>query len=206
MATDANAHPAKSLHAKPAPTIKVVGLPATASRQDVVNFFGGIDIPHGADSVTIITEQDNSTSAVVQLANAQAHLQAISRNNTLFGDIPVHVLPFDAVQEAVVSAAAVAGSSPFTAQQQGLLTASQHEQPGSIQQPQSFPFDTGGSTLKLRGLPYSADESDVIAFFEGGTATTPLHLPPNVILCCRPMPALEVSHTLPALIPPLAKL
>lgn len=177
MATDVSAHTENSLQAKPATAIKVVGLPATASRQDVVNFFSGIETLHGAESVTIISEQDTSTSAIVQLASAQARLQAISRSHTLFGDIPVQVLPYNAVQKAAVSSIGVAGSSPLTAQQQGLLTASQHEQPGGIQQPQSFPFDTGGSTLKLRGLPYSAVESDVIAFFEGGTTETPVAPP-----------------------------
>ena len=177
MATDVSAHTETSLQAKPATAIKVVGLPAAASRQDVVNFFSGIETLHGAESVTIVSEQDASTSAIVQLANPQARLQAISRSHTLFGDIPVQVLPYNAVQEAAVSSIGVAGSSPFTAQQQGLLTASQHEQPGSIQQPPSFPFDTGGSTLKLRGLPYSAVESDVIAFFEGGATETPVAPP-----------------------------
>ena len=167
VATDTGAHTGVSLQATPA--IKVVGLPATASRQGIVDFLSGIEVLHGADSVTIISEQDASTSAVVQLANAAAQLQAISRSNTLFGERPVQVLPCDAVTGAAVSSSAVAGPSDPFAAQQSLISGS--EQPVSAQQAQSFPFDTDGATLKLRGLPYSADETDVIAFFEGAITT-----------------------------------
>lgn len=121
----------------------------------------------------------------MQLASAQAQLQALSRSNTLLGATLVQVVPLDAVEAAVNSAALAASSVPFTAQQQGLVSSSQHAQPVSSQQ--SFPIDTSGATLKLRGLPYSADESDVIAFFEGLITTaiphTSLMFQPLMILC-----------------------
>lgn len=172
IATDARAR-AENLSATPTPAIKVVGLPATANQHDVVNLLNGIELLHGADSITIVREPTSSPSAVVQLATSQAQLQALSRSNTLLHGSPVQVLPYHVVEAAVSSAALVAASVPFAPLSQGVVSSSLQNQPASEQQ--SFPFDTTGATLKLRGLPYSADESDVISFFQGVSANQHLH-------------------------------
>ena len=158
---------ARDVASHEATTVRVAGLPPSASPQDVAEFLDGVEIRSGLDSVTVFSDAGGSSAtAIVEVANETAQQFALSRNNQLFGNHRLLVSPLTASERAIVSQASVQGISlrSLFAQQAEQL----QSQPASrLQQSLSAVISSDGSTLKLRGLPYSATVADILDFFQG---------------------------------------
>ena len=148
--------------------VQVAGLPASVSAQDVANFLEGAKLRSGLESITF-SEPASGTSraALVELADEAAQQIALSRDNQHFGASRLQVVP------RTSSESAIACQTP--AQQISLQSLPAQQAAENIQQAAAFsvkhglpgPVSSDGSTLKLRGLPYSATVADVLRFFQG---------------------------------------
>lgn len=176
-------------HTQPtSPAVEVLGLPATVSTEEVVSFLTGVELSEAPDRITLFSSQDNSRGAIVLVANSESQAQALSRNQALLDGRPVQVLPYYPRTDASTTAVAVAHDRP--AQPIILLNCGQYQHISVAQPGQTYPFRTDGSTLKLRGLPYSAGDADVITFFEGvlpyhkAFVTYTCQYPAVLFVCC----------------------
>lgn len=142
--------------------VRIAGVISSTSAQDIANFLDGVHLLHGLDSITFFGD-----SAVVEVADEAAHRIALSRNQAQPGSTHLRVLPVTPAELA---------SLPTLTRHRDTTIAHQHASTGPVQpqylstRPQLAPLSslrTDGSTLKLRGLPYSASLSDILTFFEG---------------------------------------
>ena len=160
-------------HAEPITAVKVAGLLSTATAQDVVSFLDGVELRHGLDSVVFFIDQGSgSRAALVELADDTALQLALSKNNQVFGNAHLQLLQLTASETSLFLQASAPGFSLPEGQQHAGNWSQQQQLPAvRAQQAAPMRFSTDGSTLKLRGLPYSASVSDVLQFFEGAVAT-----------------------------------
>ncbi|DBA83248.1 TPA: hypothetical protein ACH3X2_006755 [Trebouxia sp. C0005] len=156
-------------HAEPITAVKVAGLSSTATAQDVVTFLDGVELRRGLDSVVFFGDQGSgSRAALVELADDSALQLALSKNNQIFGEARLQLLQLTASETALFLQASAPGFSlPEGKQHAGDWSRQQQLPAVRAQQAAPLQFSTDGSTLKLRGLPYSASVSDVLHFFEG---------------------------------------
>ena len=168
--------------------VRVAGLPASVSAQDVANFLEGAELRSGLESITF-SEPASGTSraALVELADEAAQQLALSRNNQYFGQSRLQVLP------RTTSENAIASQTP--AQQFSLRSLPGQQAAENIQQSAAFsvkqglpgPVSSDGSTLKLRGLPYSATVADILQFFQGiGTLELAWNISSTYPVSCMP--------------------
>ncbi len=160
-------------YAEPITAVKVAGLLSTATAQDVVSFLDGVELRRGLDSVVFCSDQaSGSRAALVEVADDTALQLALSKNNQVFGNARLQLLQLTASETALFLQASAPGFS-LSERQQHAGNWSQQQQLPAVRAQQAAPmqFSTDGSTLKLRGLPYSASVSDVLQFFEGAVAT-----------------------------------
>ena len=160
-------------YAEPITAVKVAGLLSTATAQDVVSFLDGVELRRGLDSVVFCSDQaSGSRAALVEVADDTALQLALSKNNQVFGNARLQLLQLTASETALFLQASAPGFS-LSERQQHAGSWSQQQQLPAVRAQQAAPmqFSTDGSTLKLRGLPYSASVSDVLQFFEGAVAT-----------------------------------
>ncbi|DBA74130.1 TPA: hypothetical protein ACH3X1_010935 [Trebouxia sp. C0004] len=153
-------------HVEPITAVKVAGLLSTATAQDVVSFLDGVELRRGLDSVVFFNDQGSgSRAALVELADDAALQVALSKNNQVFGNAHLQLLQLTASETALFLQASAPGFSLPEGQQH----VGNWSQEPAVRAQQAAPmwFSMDGSTLKLRGLPYSASVSDVLQFFEG---------------------------------------
>ena len=150
--------------------VKVAGVVSSTSAQDIANVLEGVQLLRGLDSITFLGD-----SALVEVADEAAYRIALSRNQAQPSSTHLQVFPVTPAELA---------SLPTQARHQDNTVGQQHASAGPVQpqylsaRPQPTPLSwlkTDGSTLKLRGLPYSASLSDVITFFQGDDVTYALH-------------------------------
>ncbi len=160
-------------HAEPITAVKVAGLLSTATAQDVVSFLDGVELRRGLDSVVFFGDQGSgSRAALVELADDTALQLALSKSNQVFGNARLQLLQLTASETALFLQASAPGFSLPEGQQHAGNWSRQQQLPAvRAQQAAPMQFSTDGSTLKLRGLPYSASVSDVLQFFEGAVAS-----------------------------------
>lgn len=156
-------------YAEPITAVKVAGLLSTATAQDVVSFLDDVELRQGLDSVVFFSDQGSgSRAALVELADDTALQLALSKNNQVFGNARLQLLQLTAAETALFLQASAPGFSLPERQQHAGNWSQQQQLPAArAQQAAPMHFSTDGSTLKLRGLPYSATISDVLQFFEG---------------------------------------
>ncbi len=160
-------------HAEPITAVKVAGLLSRATAQDVVSFLDGVELRRGLDSVVFFGDQGSgSRVALVELADDTVLQLALSKNNQVFGNAHLQILQLTASETALFPQASAPGFS-LQDRQRHAGNWSQQQQLPAVRAQQTAPmrFSTDGSTLKLRGLPYSASVSDVLQVFEGAVAT-----------------------------------
>lgn len=158
-------------HRAPITAVRVASFSSAANAQDVADFLEGVELRRGLDSVVLLGDQGtDSSAAIVELADETAQRVALGRNNQLFGNARVQVFPLTASEIAIFAQASAQGFSlqDASATQQQLADMAQ-QQPAAVRPQQTPPtaFSADGSTLKLRGLPYSASVADILEFFEG---------------------------------------
>ena len=159
-------------HAVPIIAVRVAGLHSTASAQDVAMFLEGAELRRGLDSVVLLADQGTgSKAAIVELADETAQRLALSKSNQAFGGTCLQVFPLTASETAIFAQASAQGFSLQELQvpQQPVQQQQQQQSVARVQQIPPASFRTDGSTLKLRGLPYSASVTDILEFFQGAT-------------------------------------
>ena len=157
-------------HTLPITAVRVVGLVGSTSAQDVANFFEGVQLPRGLDSINFSGDPAVGTrSAVVEVADETSYRTAVSKSNQLLGTSRLQVFGITPAETASSSRAPA-----LSPEQQDSLSAQQQAGAAQLQQLSTrtqlappLSVKTDGSTLKLRGLPYTATVSDVLNFFEG---------------------------------------
>ena len=166
--------------------VRIAGIVSSTSAQDIANFLEGVQLPRGLDSITFFGDSAfGNRTAVVQVADETALRIALSRNQQPPGNGHLQVLPITTTDLPAFHTAVG---------QQNDTPAQQHASAGPAQSqmlsttPQLMPplsLKTDGSTLKLRGLPYTASVSDILTFFEGDNIS-PTHFAPTSphLLCC----------------------
>lgn len=169
VVTAAGIHVAQ--HAVPIIAVRVAGLHGTANAQDVVKFLEGAELRRGLDSVVLLADQGTgSKAAIVELADETAQQHALSKSNQAFGGSCLQVFPLTASETAIFAQASAQGFSLQELQVPQQPVQQQQQQPvARVQQIPPASFRTDGSTLKLRGLPYSASVTDILEFFQGAT-------------------------------------
>jgi hypothetical protein len=163
-------------HAELVSAVKVAGLSSSATVQDVANFLDGLELRRGLDSAVFLGDQRSRKAALVELANDTAVQLTLSKNNQVFGNARLQVVQLTASEIALFLPASAAGFSlqdrPIT-QHHAEDWSQQQQQLPAVRAQQTTPmrFRMDGSTLKMRGLPYSASVSDILHFFKGALAT-----------------------------------
>ena len=161
-------------HAEPITAVKVAGLSSTATVQDVVSVLDGVELRRGLDSAVFLDDQRGGRAALVELANDTALQLALSKNNQVCGNAHLQVVQLTASEVAVLLRASADGFSfqDRLIPQQHAWSQQQQQLPAvRAQQRAPMQFSTDGSTLELRGLPCSANASDILQFFEGALAS-----------------------------------
>ena len=183
-------------------TLRIAGIVSSTSAQDVADLLEGVQLPRGLDSITFFGDAAfGNRTAVVEVADENAWQTALSRNQQPPGNAHLQVHP---ITHAELAALPRGTGQHNSSTQQPASTGPAQLQYMSVR-PQSSPppsFRTDGSTLKLRGLPYTASVSDILTFFEGDD--TPSHLCPIIITptiwcnsaCESHQGAVHVSHAL----------
>ena len=157
-------------HAVPIIAVRVAGLHSTASAQDVAMFLEGAELRRGLDSVVLLADQGTgSKAAIVELADETAQRLALSKSNQAFGGSCLQVFPLTASETAIFAQASAQGFSLQELQVPQQPVQQQQQSVARVQQLPPASFRTDGSTLKLRGLPYSASVTDILEFFQGAT-------------------------------------
>ena len=146
--------------------VRIAGVVSSTRAQDIANFLEGVQLLRGLESITFFGDAAfGNRTAVVEVADENAYQIALSRNQP-HGNAHLQVHPITNAELAALprgtgqhSSSGQQPASAGPAQSQYMSTRPQLSPPSSLR--------TDGSTLKLRGLPYTASVSDILTFFEG---------------------------------------
>lgn len=157
--------------------LRIAGIVSSTRAEDIANLLEGVQLPRGLDSITFFGDAAfGNRIAVVEVADEDAYQVALSRNHQPPGNAHLQVHPITHAELAALRETRQQNSSL-----QLLASAGPTQSQYKSVKPQLSPppsFRTDGSSLKLRGLPYTASVSDIITFFEGDN--TPSHLCTNI--------------------------
>ena len=166
------------------------GLPFTATLEEVQEFFDGIEIMNGMDGIVLTATSDGRPTgeAYVEFPSEEGHREAMKLHKKSMGSRYIELFNSNkgdmvqAMQQKKYYAAqssgtsATAGGAPAPAPPGPIKTpiagGSGRKRGGYAAAvaatPTSGPAShVNGSTLKLRGLPYSAGIEEITGFFEG---------------------------------------
>lgn len=158
-------------------TVRVTGVVSSTSAQDIANFLEGVQLLRGLDSIAFFGDAAFANrTAVVEVADESAYQAALSRKQQQPGNAHLQVHPISNTDLAAFSRGT--GQHDVSAQQPARVSPTQPQYLANTTRPHLSPppsFRADGSTLKLRGLPYSASVCDILNFFEGDDAPHMLH-------------------------------
>ena len=171
--------------------LRIAGIVSSTCAEDIANLLEGVQLLRGLDSITFFGDAAlGNRTVVVEVADENAYQIALSRNRQSPGNAHLQVHPITHAELAAL---------PRGARQHN-LSSQQPASAGPAQlqyksvSPQLLPppsFRTDGSTLKLRGLPYTASVSDILTFFEGNNAphiSSPTSLHHDMVRLCATTP------------------
>ena len=153
-------------------TLRIAGIVSSTTAQDIADLLDDVQLMRGLDSIIFFGDAAlGNRTAVVEVADENAWQIALSRNQQS-GNAHLQVHPITHAELAALPR----GTGQHKSAHQPASTGPAQLQYMSVR-PQLLPppsYRTDGSTLKLRGLPYTASVSDILTFFEGDD--TPSHL------------------------------
>ncbi|XP_071972834.1 G-rich sequence factor 1 isoform X1 [Engystomops pustulosus] len=136
--------------------VRARGLPWSCTAEDVLNFFSGCNVRSGADGVHFIFNRDGKPrgDAVIEFETADDLVKALEHHKKYLGQRYVEVFEMSQKDAESLLQRLQAPMSP---------TAS-----SSVSQAaQSLAGIPSDGTVRLRGLPYSCSEQDIVNFFSG---------------------------------------
>lgn len=164
--------------------VRMRGLPYTAAVDDVVQFFEGIGISRGAEGVVFTCTRDGRPTgeAYVELPTEEAQKEALKRHKNSIGDRYIELFKVNKVDMVQAmqqnsynmmqaerkrnKAGNGSGSTASFTGSAGAAGGRGGQPPPPV--PTSGPASqVDGTTLKLRGLPYSAGVDEITDFFQG---------------------------------------
>ncbi|XP_075058598.1 G-rich sequence factor 1 isoform X2 [Mixophyes fleayi] len=136
--------------------VRARGLPWSCTAEDVVNFFSGCNIRNGEDGVHFMFNRDGKPrgDAVIELESADDLAKALEQHKRYLGQRYVEVFEMSPKDAESLLQRLQAVMSPTT-------------QSSLSQAVQSMSATPNDSTVRLRGLPYSCSEQDIVNFFSG---------------------------------------
>ncbi|XP_063776189.1 G-rich sequence factor 1 isoform X2 [Pseudophryne corroboree] len=138
--------------------VRARGLPWSCTAEDVLNFFSGCNIRNGEDGVHFMFNRDGKPrgDAVIELETADDLAKALEQHKRYLGQRYVEVFEMSPKDAESLLQRLQAVMSPTT-------------QSSLSQSGQSMSVTPNDSTVRLRGLPYSCSEQDIVNFFSGLT-------------------------------------
>ena len=185
-------------------TVRIAGIVSSTRAQDVADFLEGVQLRRGLDSIIFFGDAAfGNRTPVVEVADENDYQIALSRNQQLPGNAHLQVHPI--TNEDLAALPRGTGQHSSSVQQPASAGPAQFQYMSA--RPQLSPpssLKTDGSTLKLRGLPYTASVSDILTFFEGDDipthfAPTSLHQLYDAVLCLYMAAVSPQEHTLAAM-------
>nr|XP_040052137.1 G-rich sequence factor 1 [Gasterosteus aculeatus aculeatus] len=130
--------------------VRIRGLPYSSTKDDIVQFFSGLDIAE--DGITVVTDRKgrNSGEAFVQFSSQQAADEALQRDREVIGERYIEVFP--SRRDQIHSSKTRKTSSAFPQAEHRAAFASQTR--------------TGSAHfIHMRGLPFKVTRDDIVKFF-----------------------------------------
>lgn len=147
--------------------VRMRGLPFTTTAEQVVEFFEGVQVVRGAEGVVFTRLPDGRPTgeAYVEFPTKEEQDEAMKRHKEKLGSRYIELF----VSSKGDMLQAVQHNGYYTGQPDPQHAKQQRHGGGSHAGPgQHAPsFSSDGSTLELRGLPYSATIDDITTFFAG---------------------------------------
>lgn len=136
--------------------VRARGLPWSCTAEDVLNFFSGCNVRNGTDGVHFIFNRDGKPrgDAVIEFETADDLVKALEQHKKYLGQRYVEVFEMSQKDAESLLQRLQAPMSPTTS--------------SSVSQAaQSVAGTPSDGTVRLRGLPYSCSEQDIVNFFSG---------------------------------------
>ncbi|XP_053559319.1 G-rich sequence factor 1 [Bombina bombina] len=137
--------------------VRVRGLPWSCTADDVLNFFGECNVRNGAEGVHFIFNRDGKPrgDAVIEFESAEDVQKAVEQHKKYMGQRYVEVFEMNQKEAESLLTRMHAALSPT--------------RPAALSQsaPSSMSSPASDGIVRLRGLPYSCSEQDILNFFSG---------------------------------------
>ncbi|KAG9480419.1 hypothetical protein GDO78_012080 [Eleutherodactylus coqui] len=136
--------------------VRARGLPWSCTAEDVLNFFSGCNVRNGADGVHFIFNRDGKPrgDAVIEFETSDDLVKALEQHKKYLGQRYVEVFEMSHKDAESLLQRLQAPVSPTTSS-------------AASQAAQSMAGTPSDGTVRLRGLPYSCTEQDIVNFFSG---------------------------------------
>ncbi|XP_068089442.1 G-rich sequence factor 1 isoform X2 [Hyperolius riggenbachi] len=135
--------------------VRARGLPWSCTAEDVLNFFAECNVCNGVDGVHFIFNKDGKPrgDAIIEFETSEDLTKALEQHKKYMGQRYVEVFEMSHKDAEMLL--------------QRLQTSMSPTQVSSGQIIQSMSTSPNEGTVRLRGLPYSCTEQDIINFFSG---------------------------------------
>ncbi|XP_073456773.1 G-rich sequence factor 1 isoform X1 [Aquarana catesbeiana] len=136
--------------------VRARGLPWSCTAEDVLNFFSECNVSNGIDGVHFIFNRDGKPrgDAIIEFETADDLTKALEQHKKFMGQRYVEVFEMSHKDAELLLHRIQASTSPT-------------RMSSMPQSAQALPASPNDTTVRLRGLPYSCTEQDIINFFSG---------------------------------------
>lgn len=136
--------------------VRARGLPWSCTAEDVLNFFSECNICNGIDGVHFIFNRDGKPrgEAVIEFETEDDLTKALEQHKNFMGQRYVEVFEMSQKESELLLQRIQTSTSPT-------------RMSSMSQSAQALPASPTDSTVRLRGLPYSCTEQDIVNFFSG---------------------------------------
>ncbi|XP_037338256.2 G-rich sequence factor 1 [Pungitius pungitius] len=129
--------------------VRIRGLPFSSTKDDIVQFFSGLDIAENGITVVLDRKGRNSGEAFVQFSSQQAADEALQRDREVIGQRYIEVFPSRRDQIHSTKTRKTSSSFPQSEPRAGSARSSTL--------PHHF--------IHMRGLPFKVSRDDIVKFF-----------------------------------------
>ncbi|CAI9563725.1 unnamed protein product [Staurois parvus] len=136
--------------------VRARGLPWSCTAEDVLNFFSECNVCNGIDGVHFIFNRDGKPrgDAIIEFETADDLMKALEQHKKYMGQRYVEVFEMSLKDAELLLHRIQTSMSPT-------------RMSSMSQTAQALPASPNDATVRLRGLPFSCTEQDIINFFSG---------------------------------------